>query len=149
MKILILTVSIILISGSCKGNKSANEQCLEKVLPGKTLNDVTWGKLQTEAFVKDNKQYQCFILCGLSNLNILKENGAVEINGNPLKSELDDVIANCAKEPALGDSCKTAKQSALCLLKSAGTLNPNNGVGKIIKDKNAEFKNSGKTIKWH
>nr|AAU06535.1 unknown salivary protein [Culicoides sonorensis] len=138
----------ILNSGLVTANKSANQQCVEKTLPGKTLSDVKWSNVQTEAFVKDNREYQCFILCGLSNLNILKSTGAVETTNNPLESELGDVIKTCAQETPSDDACKTAKRSALCLFAKAGRLTDEAGVGKIIKDVNENFKKSGKTIVW-
>ncbi|XP_063708790.1 uncharacterized protein LOC134837348 [Culicoides brevitarsis] len=130
-------------------NKSANEQCLNRIFPGKKLEDVKWGKLMVEAFVKDNRDYQCFILCGLSNLNILTKKGIVETKNNPLASELGDEIAACsALVEHSADNCVNAKKFAQCLFNDKGPITDKSGAGKIIMEENQKFKEAGKTIEY-
>nr|QII57731.1 allergen Cul o 13 [Culicoides obsoletus] len=130
--------------GDC--NKSANEQCLNRILPNKQLQDVKWGSLLKEAIQNDNQDYQCFILCGLSNLKILRADGSVETENNPLASEIGQSISECAKLKRGSNACVNAKEAILCLFKSP--LSEKEGPGKIIKEANENFKNSGQLINW-
>nr|ACM40894.1 D7-related salivary protein [Culicoides nubeculosus] len=150
-KILVLTVAITIIPNfvECAETSVLRKQCLAKVLPGKTTEDVEWNNVKKEAIENDNREFQCFILCELTNLNILKSDGAVQTNGNPLEPALGDKISECSNLELYQDNCKAAKNAASCLIEATHKLEKYYEVENIFQAEWKKFENSGKLIEWN
>nr|AAU06518.1 putative secreted salivary protein [Culicoides sonorensis] len=152
IKALLLTLAIAYIPNRVECSSMRTEvhhQCLAKVLPGKTIEEASWDQVKKEAIDNGNRDYQCFILCELTNLNMLKSNGVVQTDESPLHPALGAKLTECANMKVDADSCKNAKDSAQCIINITAELGKYYEVEGIFQKEWKNFDESGKQIVWN